>query len=993
MRLFRRLVFVCALASTTSLAQAGPQEWHTLDLDLQYRINVHRTLGFVRGIAQTPDGYLWFGTSFGVARYDGVRFAFFESANTPEIKDDHVQSLISDGQGGLWIGTQTGGIVQFKDGRFHTVPIDGIPNDADLNSVDLDDQGTLWVGTRRFGLLKYRDGTWGRVPELGIAVNRSVRGYGNALLFAIDDHWWRVKDGQITKVQDVRPTGSAYENTPFLLREVLPPSTAWDSPLFDPIRDAHLQASSVADDGTVWLGVGGLTRIANGTRRTFRVSDGVASENVLTIYQDSESNVWAGHYGTGLTQMTRVPFFNFSMREGFGGGAAFSLAQTRAGTIWISQSSGLTEVQGQKFRNWSTDDQFPAWAVRTLVVAPDDSLWMLMLDQGIGHFVDGKITTYALPQTPKTNAITALTVTRANEVWGAMGRGGLVKLVDDKLIEVAVPELGTPGCNGPSSVEFPCEQSVNSLVEANDGGFWMGTTGRGLWKRDKQGRSVAVQPEQVGNALVYDVLEEGNGALWVGTDRGLFLIRDGRATAFTRKEGLASDGTFSILDDAHGRLWLCSERGVASVRREEFEAVVAGQAQRVDPVIFRALDGLPSDEMIRRFERSALRAQDGRLWFAAVAGVAVFQPPEKVSVPPPPVARIERVVLKRKQFTPPFPEAEVEVAPGQGDLEFQYTAPAFGAPHRLRFRYKLEGFDRDWVRAAERRSAFYTNIPPGRYTFKVVAERPESGASPVTASFGFTLRPTFFETFWFYLALGGALLLLAVLVQRLRIRAVQAKFQAVLDERNRIARDLHDTLAQVFSAIGFQIDSVIGLVAQGQALPKDRLKRVRQMVAHARLAARNVVWNLRQSEGDESSIRSLISKLEAIPPLYDSVRIVVSSPDTQRFLPAAVENELFHIAQEAVSNAVEHGKAGLISIELEIASDELELLVHDNGVGFEPRPPEQADEPRFGLRGMRERASRIGAQMTMHTEPDVGTEVSVKVKLGQSHAPPDGAAT
>ena len=974
-------LFAIALAGIPTSLRAQPQDWRSFDLDLHYRVSVHRTLGFVSAITQTPDGYIWFATGFGLARYDGVQLAFFDSSNTSEFTDDHITDLVLDGTAGMWVATQSGGILYFAGGKFVSLPMQGFPPDAQIASLRQDDNGALWVSTGRHGLHHFDGQTWTHATEAGNEAGRAVVGYDRSLLYEVDGVWWRVKGGRLTREPPILTTQSG--RTKFIVSQVLPPSLPpVSSSLYDEIRGQQLQSSAVPGDGSVWLGSGFLKRIARGRSRSFGINEGVANANILSIFQDRESNIWAGHYGTGLTQMTRVPFATFSGQEGFGGGAAFSFAQTSDSTIWISQSTGLTEVRGDKFRNWPSSGRFATWSVRSLAVAHDDSLWMILLDKGIGHMVNGEIAVLDAPRKSQNPELTALMFSKSHQLWSASALGGLVTLRDGTLQEVAVPELGLIGCLGPVTSDFPCPHSVNVLVPAQDGGMWMGTAGRGLWKRTAAGTSTQMPGDALALAFIFDVLEQDAGTVWVATDHGLFLIRDGIAHTFTRKEGLISDGTFCVLDDGQGRLWLCSERGVASVGKSDFEAVLGGKATRVDPVSFRALDGLPSDEFIRRFEKTALRARDGRLWFSAVGGVAVFQAPGSVPVPPLAVALIERMVLKRNVFTPPFPNQLVAIGPGQGDLEFNYTAPAFTAPHRLSFRYKLEGFDGAWVNAGGRRSAFYTNIPPGQYTFKVVAETPGAGTSTAFATFPFVLRPLFYQTIWFYFALGAAALLAGFAAQRLRIRAVRAKFQTVLDERNRISADLHDTLAQVFSAIGFQIDSVIGLVSQGQPLPKERLKRVRQMVAHARLAARSVIWNLRQTEGAESSIQSLITKLEAIPSLYDSVRIVVNGTDTRRALPVVVENELFHIAQEAVSNAVEHGKAGLISLELEIAGDRLELLIHDNGVGFEPRGPEQAGEPRFGLRGMRERASRIGAEMTMHTEPEVGTEVSVKVRLG-----------
>lgn len=981
----RKVTWAALVLLAASLARpvhAEPEaEWQALDLDLHYRTRVHRTLGFVRGIAQTPDGYLWFATSFGLARYDGVRFDFFDSSNTPAIKDDHLMGLVAARQGGLWLATRRGGLVRYQDGSFTHVPIGGLAEDTDLCCLAEDDQGALWVGTNIKGLHRYKDGLWERFKEAGSAVFGIWPAEDHALLFQIGRHWVRVRGGALERV----PADEYGDNAwPMVLRHVLPAKAPpLDAAIFDDVRGKPLQASHVTRDGTVWLGLSGLTRIDERGRRTFRVSDGVASENILTIFEDREGNVWAGHYGTGVTQLTRVPFFSFSGREGFGGGAAFSLAEAKNGTVWISQSNGLTEVRAGRYRNWWPSPSQPLWGLRSLAIDSKDRLWMVLIDRGLGRLDGEQLTTIALPQGQGSRFATALHIGADDAVWVALGAGGLVRWSDERFEPFPLPELGPHGCEGVINVEYPCPQAVNVIHPRQSGGFWLGTTQKGLWQWAPGSAANQVPGKTLSQATVFALVEETEGKLWVGTDRGLFVIAEGQTRHLTRRDGLASEGVFSLLDDGQGRLWMGSERGVYNVTKAQLNAVLKGSQMAVDAVSYRALDGLPSDEFIRRFEPTAIKTRDGRLWWSAVAGVAIFLPPDQIRQLPPPKALLERTVLKHRVFTPPWPQAPVQIPPGTGDLEFHYTAPAFAAPHHLRFQYKLEGFDKEWVRAGTRRAAYYTNIPPGPYKFRVKADTALSGASDQEASFALVLRPRFTETIWFYLALAAMVVLAAVTVQRMRIRSVKAKFAAVLDERNRIARDLHDTLAQVFSAIGFQIDAAAGLAGQDAPVLKERLKRVRQMVAHARLAARNVIWNLRQADGEPSSIPSLVSKLEAIPPLYDKARIVVNVAGPPCPLPASVENELFHIAQEAVSNAVEHGKAELISIELEVGDGRLEMLIHDDGVGFKP-PANAPEGPRFGLRGMRERAVRIGADLTMHAEPDVGTEISVSVPLARA---------
>jgi signal transduction histidine kinase/ligand-binding sensor domain-containing protein len=980
-------------AQPASVSPARENPYRPAALEPRYRFRVHRTLGFVRGIAQTPDGYLWFATSFGLARYDGVTFTIFDTSNTPEIPEDHLMGLVLGSDGALWFPSGRSGLVRFKDGRFSRIPLDvGDPKPL-IQCLDEDDTGAMWVGTH-VGLFRYQPAPqrWQRFTSADGLPDNDVRELwqtrAGELLGHAGGTWFRIRKGAIT-VTSPEAEGFSHE-AELVLSAVLPPGArpVTDSH-YDEIRQHHVVALW-ADGKDVWIATGaGLLHVNDHGKHLFR--NGLASLNILGVFRDREGNVWVGHYGSGVTQMTKPTFATFGLRDGLGGGAPFSSAQTRDETVWVTVSGLLTELKDGLFRNHVPGEGVPTYSVRSTAVTSSDRLWMTTVDGPLIGYDGVRFITVPLPKDHlPLEFLSAVHAARGDVVWGASGHGGLLWLEDahgpsPHLQRVAVPELGGFGCPGPMTQDYPCPHAVNVIADRRAGGLWLGTFGKGLWYRDAGGRSHAIAHDGLLKATVFALREEDGGTLWAGTDRGLFRVHGDRVRArFGREHGLASDGVFEILEDGLGQLWIGCERGVYSVKKSELAAVEARTIKTVDPVGYRAIDGLPSDEVIRRYEPVGLRTRDGRLWFSTVAGLAIFDAPESLRPTAPPQALLERIVLRRKEVKQPFPEEVIEIPPGSGDLEFHYTAPAFAAPHRVRFKYRLDGFDRDWVKAGGRRAAFYTNIPPGSYSFRVVADSAESGTSDAPAVVRFVLRPAFHQTIWFYLTLAALALVGAVTVQKLRIRQVQARFAAVLDERNRIARDLHDTLAQVFSAIGFQIDSAAGLAGNGSPVLTDRLRRVRQMVAHARLAARNVIWNLRREAGDLPPGQALARMLEAIPPLYDSANVAVSVAGTAVPLPPSVENELFHIGQEAVSNAIEHGRAQLVSIELVYEVDRVEMWIHDDGQGFEPTDHAAADEPRFGLRGMKERATRIGARFAVHTEPGVGTEIEVVVNLPAS---------
>jgi signal transduction histidine kinase/ligand-binding sensor domain-containing protein len=983
----RFLAFVGFIAATTVAptpghSQRAENEFIPMGDGLHYRLSIHRTLGFVRGITQTNDGYLWFATSAGLARYDGLTFTFFDSSNTPALREDTIFGLVRKRNDALWFVGEKGSLMERSpQGRFthHAIPkgrITGL-----VCCLAIDSQENLWLGTVNDGVLRFANGKWDDAPAIAPndigPIDNIITNPRGQLLIRGGKAWWRIDNGVAQRLSDAES-----RNTRTLLSFIVPPGSAGpEAPMFDAIRDRQFSSIWIARDGAIWFAGSGLYRVTNTQTTEFGFDKGIASLNIQSLFEDRDGNQWVGHFGTGLTQMTRVPFQPLKTGPtGLAGGAAFSLAELDNGTVWLNGSGFLTVFRDGRLRNLIPSAQWPAWSIRSLAAGRGDWVWGNTTTSKIMRFNEEQVIELSIPDPLPDEFSTAIHVDSDDHLWAASSHGGLVVFENNVGRRLPLPELGPVGCPGPVSLDFPCPQAVNILVPRRGGGFWMGTHGKGMWFRAKDGSVTRMQGPQLENATIF-ALHEDEASLWAGSDRGLYRwptqTPSPVALRLTRQDGLVSDGIFQILEDGIAQLWFGSDRGIFHLEKSALLLRMSGGIEKLDPVGYRAGDGVPSDEVIRRFEPHGLRSRDGRLWFALIGGLAIFNPPEKEPRPNPPGALLERIVLKNLRLTAPFPADSVSVPPGPGDLEFHYTAPVFSGAHRARFRYQLVGFDPMPVEAGTRRDAYYTNLPPGDYVFRVWGHSAEGGVSKIVASMAFTLQPQLHQTWQFYAGLAVLLIVLALGIQRYRIRQVKTRYAAVETERHRIARDLHDTLAQVFSAMGFQLDSVVG-VASDETV-KSRIKRVRQMVGHGRLAARNVILNLRSEQATSPPGRVLQTLLEAIPAVYDSTQIAVTVTGEPRVLPPGVENELFHIAQEAVSNAIEHGQANLVSIELEYASDKVELMVHDDGVGFANAPT--GEGLGFGLKGMQERAQRAGGTITVHTEPGVGTEVDVVVTL------------
>src|SRR5258706_3888241 len=371
------------------------------------------------------------------------------------------------------------------------------------------------------------------------------------------------------------------------------------------------------------------------------------------------------------------------------------------------------------------------------------------------------------------------------------------------------------------------------------------------------------------------------------------------------------------------------------------------------------------------------RGADGRLWLATTKGVAMIDPEKiKPNDQPPPVS-IEQVRVDDESITPAGP---IEVAPGKSRLDFYYTALSFIAPEKVRFKYKLEGFDSDWVDGGTRRTAYYTNLRPGRYTFRVIASNNDGLWSPTGATFDLYLRPHFYQTYWFYTLIILSLAFLGWQFYRFRLKQVETQFAAVLAERNRIAREIHDNLAQEMLGISVQLEVVARTMPASAELAKTHLDRVRMLVRHGIAEARRYVWDLRSQALDKNDLPVALSETARRLTAETSVQARVEVNGTFRPLSPLIEGNLLRIGQEAINNAVKHAHGRNILVNLKFDARRLQLSVRDDGSGFD-HTPVNGDTKHFGLVGMQERAVRMGGTLKVDSRAGEGTEGLVDVPI------------
>jgi signal transduction histidine kinase len=375
---------------------------------------------------------------------------------------------------------------------------------------------------------------------------------------------------------------------------------------------------------------------------------------------------------------------------------------------------------------------------------------------------------------------------------------------------------------------------------------------------------------------------------------------------------------------------------------------------------------------------AACRLRDGSLWFATLRGVAIVDPARLPFNRVPPGVAVESVAVDDRRCAP---SDLGDVAPGHSRFEFNFAGLSFVAPQKVQFRYKLDGFDKDWVSSGSRRTAYYTNLPPGRYRFRLMAANNDGVWSDGALSLPLRLRPHFYQTWWFYALLLLPLALAVYAVDRIRVRQVEAQFQAVLKERNRIAREIHDTLAQGFIAVSVQLEIVSRLLSAPGDAARTHLDQARSMVRDSVAEARRSIWNLRSQNAENNDLASRVSKLADQLTASSGVKVQFDVNGAYRPLDGRVEDELLKIEHEAIMNVVRHANATNIRVNLRFEPKKLQMIIEDDGCGFSAPADATGPNGHFGLAGMKERAQHIRAALTVRSAPGAGTTVWVEAPI------------
>lgn len=931
-------------------------------------------LATVWAIAQDAEGYLWLGTNYGLVRFDGGRFTDWGSISPGTLPQLPVRALHVASDGTLWVGFDNGGgVVAIRRGRVEPISRQGMPRS--VMALVEDRRGTLWAGTRR-GLYSMRGGAWAKVTAAqGIPPDESILttftdsrgqfwvGAAGGLYnrkVATDD-FSRVSEGGVAGVSE-HPAGSLW------VSDYVSGFARLGTPSGARLLSGRGYRLLHDAQRNLWVGTlgQGLWRLRDEGRDAQRsieritVQTGLSSDGVQALLQDREGNIWVGT-NEGLNRLSEHRLSSI-----VNAGLVRAVEAGGPGSMWVGTADGLSRFSTPAGRSRTRVGSHSA-AVSTLHRDARGALWIADSD-GLSVLSPGATQTVRVDRDQPLTHVTSIAADSDGRIWVLDRVRGLFRWNGRRL------EMSTG---------VPKHDVSNALTLFGDssGRLWMtlregrlGVVGRsGDFRRYGLDDGLGTAEDQT----LFTLFEDSTHVIWVGGSGGLSRLTGDRFVTVGREKGFPSNRLTAIIEDMGGDLWLGVDFGLMRLNRAEFQAAASSADHPLRYTLYEPSDGLAGTP-VQPPGRNVAPADDGTLWFVTGRGLSIVDPRrlDQSGAAPRPVARIEGGATDdaRVAATP-----GMALAPRPTRLRIDYTALRLTASSRVRFRYRLDGFDTGWVNAGTRRQATYTNLAPRRYEFRVEADD-GSGWTEPGAAWAFTIRPAFYQTTAFGAACAIVFSLLFWVLWRFRLRLVQRRFGIVLAERLRVSREIHDTLLQSLIGVSLQLDNITHDAQLLSPSSEGQLARLRRQVEQYIQEARQSIWNLRSP---------LLESVDLAEALRATGERAVAEDGTVRFkptvigkpqpLPDVLEHQLLRIGHEAVANAVRHARARQIDLELCYREHGVTLRVADDGRGFDPNQRAGDADRHYGLAGMRERAAYVGGRLTISSAAGSGTAVEIVV--------------
>jgi len=969
----------------------------------------------INSIAQTPDGYLWLATELGLLRFDGARNLAWQPPQDQRLPSNFISRLLTARDGTLWICTASG-LARWKGGTVTRYPeFDGLQIVALLD----DREGTIWagaVGLPTGKLCEIRGETVQCHPEIG-GLGRGVTGLhedrqGN-LWVGLGTGVWRWKPGPprfyavpgvLDGIQGMADgvDGGLLISMSGGTRRLVDGKPQIAYPLPTSMRE-FLSKQILRDrDGGLWIGTsgGGLAHLHQGRTDVFSQADGLSGDEVYALFEDREGSIWVSTVN-GLDCFRALPVVTYSTKEGLSNIPTSGILGTKDGSVWFGTGEGLNRLNNGRVSVYGPQGNRTTSGAREIAVSglPNHGFASLFEDSreriwvssvsGIGYLENDRFLRTTVPG----GIVQALAEDSFGNLWIANQDLGLFKL--SARSEVQQIPWTTFGQQGPARA---------LARDPSRGGLWLGFYKGGVaYFEGNQVRASYTTADGLTEGLVNQLRFDGEGVLWAATEGGLSRLSNGRIATLTSKNGLPCDAAQWTMEDDARSVWLNMPCGLVRIARSELNSWAAAPdktGRKIQNTVFDSSDGVRSRARASAVTPRVAKSPDGKLWFYTPGGISVVDPRHLSTNPLPPPVEIEKITADRKTYweslsgeTPSNPR----LPPLVRDLQIDYTALSLVAAEKVLFRVKLEGHDPDWKDMGNERKAFYNDLPPRNYRFRVIASNNSGVWNEAGASLDFSVDPAYYQTTWFRALAVAAVLALLAAAYQLRLRYLKYQFNLRLEERvgerTRIARDFHDTTLQSFQAVLMKL-SALAYRLDGSEIQK----ALEQTIEQGRLAVtegRDAVQGLRSStvvanelaEAIRALGKELVGEFASHPAGLQCPEIRVEVEGATRGLAPIVRDEVYHIAAEAVRNACHHAAAQRVEVAIQYGGRQFQLKVRDNGKGIDAKTlAEGGRAGHHGLPGMRERARLAGGKLTVSSQPDSGTEIEITIPASFAYA-------
>lgn len=966
----------------------------------------------IRQITQTPDGYLWFTTFDGLVRFDGVKFTVFSKGNSPGILNNRFGKLISDKHGTLWAQTEDQMLTVYRDGVFTTYDNTQIP-EHDLVGFYTDADGEVLLVTKSANYY-LRDG------KFIFAKSRGSLGPWRIEFDASSGAKWILTPDKVEQYRNGNLT--VY---PLNTINRLDPGAAITDEVFE---DSH---------GALWLGVVGVgaVRLLDGKIMVWGEKDGISFGAFPRFFREErDGSIWfstgdSNTPGAGVFQWKDSKLSRFGLELGLSNDRVMGLFRDREDTLWVATDKGINRLRTQVITSYSKRDGLAADEVYPILRSRDGGV-VIGTTRGTSVFRDGKLSAFIAPARSGTpENIQALAEDPTGEIWfGVVGdlisyKNGRSTVYGTGNTVAVVPSRYGGVWSGSNTGLFRIENNrvtarfttaeglasneVKVILEENDGSLWVGTYGGLSHLVSGKFTNYSVK-DGLPSDRVRSLYRDKDGALWIGTyDGGLSRFKNGKFFNFTTDNGLYNNGVFATIEDDFGNFWMSCNRGIYRVNKQQLNDFADGKINAYESFAYGKEDGMRNTECNGGRQPSALKDNDGRIWFPTLEGVAVVDPRLVKNNPVPPPVVIETVAVDRTTVPEPQKLAAVRdlqktitVQPSQTSVDISYTGLSFVKSDQIRFRYKLDGLDPKWIDAGTRRTVNYSYLPPGTYTFTVIAANSDGVWNNQGQSIRIVVLAPFYRTWWFRVLLVLALLGIGFALYRYRVaqlrkvhRAREAFSQEMIDsqeafsrqliesqegERKRIAAELHDSLGQNLLVIKNR--ALLGLAVAEKERSKEQFGEIQESVTQALSEVRSIAYNLRPLHLERLGLTSTIE--EAIEQVQSAsgIRFDCDIAPLDDLFRGDAEINFYRIVQECLNNIVKHSGGSVASVTIHRTDNAVSLTVKDNGRGFDLEQLQREHRMGLGLNGIAERVKILGGTYSVDSRPLKGTTIKIEVE-------------